>query len=110
MLDRTRASFSATHERPVQLRADRSAPSWPAPRPPAVAPAAGPRLLDDPATDGATGTGTELDLRPHPQRHDPGRARRRPKALPVSRHPRDTRPSPEAPGGEAQLLAFLGGY
>ena len=56
------------------------------------------------------GSRTELDLRSHPQRHDPGRARRRTKAVSVPGHPRDPRPVPTTPGGEAQLLAFLGGH
>ena len=69
-----------------------------------------PGFLTVPQLTAKLGSRAELDLRPHPQRHDPGRARRRTKAVSVPGHPRDARPVPATPGGEAQLLAFLGGH
>src|SRR3954470_20552970 len=110
MPDQSWSPLATTHDRPAQLGAVRPAPPPPAPRPQAIAPAADRRFPDGAAADREAGSPTELDLRSHPQRHDPGRARRRTKAVSVPGHPRDSRPVPAAPGGEAQLLAFLGGH
>ena len=46
-----------------------------------------PGFLTVPQLTAKLGARTELDLRPHPQRHDPGRARRRTKAISVPGHP-----------------------
>src|SRR3954471_14611620 len=110
MSDRSWSPLAEAHDRPAQLGAIRPAPPPPAPRPQAIAPAADRRFPDGAAAHREAESRTELDLRPHPQRHDPGRARRRTEAVSVPGHPRDSRPVPTTPGGGAQLLAFLGGH
>src|SRR4051812_22940881 len=110
MPDRSWSPLAAAHDRPAQLGAIRPAPPPPAPRSPAIAPPADRRFPDGAATHREAEPRTELDLRPHPQRHDPGRARRRTEAVSVPGHARDSRPVPTASSGEAQLLAFLGGH
>src|SRR3954467_4902011 len=110
MSDRSWSSLAEAHDRPAQLGAVRPAPTPPAPRPQAIAPATHPRLPDGAATHREAESRAELDLRPDPQRYDSGRARRRTKAVSVPGHPRDPRPVPTTPGGGAQLLAFLGGH
>ena len=67
-------------------------------------------IVDGAATHREAEDHKELDLRPYPQRYHSGRSRRRPEALSVPRQPRNPRPVPTAPGGEAQHLTFLGGY
>ena len=101
MFDRRGGHHSPRHTTVLpQHGADRSLPSRTVPQPQAIAPAADPRLLDGTAAHREAGTRTELDLRSHPQRNDPGDTRPWTEPLPVSRHPRDPRPVPATPGGE----------
>ena len=90
--------------------ADRSSASSRVPKSQAVASAPNRWIVDGAATHREAEDHKELDLRPYPQRYHSGRSRRRPEALSVPRQPRNPRPVPTTPGGEAQHLAFLGGY